>query len=179
MPHQLTCVSALSRKTGERENASSLKCCISALPEFNQLLDFFNLFDSQLILTLLYDSLSLVINALSYRDCSGHGSGERKSIALQQLDCVARTMHQYLSGQLQYVADLPSRRRGRLRSSTSSLLAVCPSRLVTIGDRSFAAAGPRLWNSLPVDVQSAPSLTTFRRKLKTHLFRQSYPDIVF
>jgi len=23
-----------------------------------------------------------------------HGSGERKSIALQQLDCVARTMHQ-------------------------------------------------------------------------------------
>jgi len=33
--------------------------------------------------------------------------------------------------------------------------------LVTVGDRSFAAAGPRLWNSLPVDVQSAPSLTTF------------------
>ena len=45
-------------------------------------------------------------------------------------------------------------------------------------DRSFATAGPRLWNSLPVDIQSAPSLTTFRHKLKTHLFRQSYPDIV-
>jgi len=59
------------------------------------------------------------------------------------------------------------------------LLDIRPSRLVTVGDRSFAAAGPRLWNSLPVDVQSAPSLTTFRRKLKTHLFRQSYPDIVF
>jgi len=29
------------------------------------------------------------------------------------------------------------------------------------------------------DVQSAPSLTTFRLKLKTHLFQQSYPDIVF
>jgi len=83
-----------------------------------------------------------------------------------------------ISGQLQYVADLPSRRRGRLRSSTSSLLDVRPSRLVTVGDRSFAAAGPRLWNSLPVDVQSVPSLTTFRQKLKTHLFRQSYPDIV-
>ena len=38
---------------------------------------------------------------------------------------------------------------------------------------------PRLWNSLPVDVQSAPSLTAFRRKLKTHLFRQSYSDMVF
>jgi len=43
----------------------SLKCRINALPEFNQLLDFFNLFDSQLILTLLYDSLNLVINAFS------------------------------------------------------------------------------------------------------------------
>jgi len=40
--------------------------CISALPEFNQLLLVFcNLFDSQLILTLLYDSLNLVINAFS------------------------------------------------------------------------------------------------------------------
>jgi len=38
----------------------------SALPEFNQsLLDFFNIFDLQLILTLRYDSLSLVINTFS------------------------------------------------------------------------------------------------------------------
>ena len=37
----------------------SLKCCISALYEFNQLLDFFNLFDSRLILMLLYDSLNV------------------------------------------------------------------------------------------------------------------------
>ena len=42
-----------------------LKCCISALPEFNELLDFFNLFDSRVTLTLLYDSLNLVINAFS------------------------------------------------------------------------------------------------------------------
>jgi len=42
-----------------------LKCRISALPEFNQLLDLFNMFDSQLILTLLYHSLNLVINAFS------------------------------------------------------------------------------------------------------------------
>jgi len=41
-------------------------CCISALPEFNWLLlDFFSLFDSRLILTLLYDSMNLVINAFS------------------------------------------------------------------------------------------------------------------
>jgi len=50
--------------------------------------------NSQLILMLLYDSLSLVINAFSHGDCWGRGSGERKSRALQQLDCVARTKHQ-------------------------------------------------------------------------------------
>jgi len=41
---------------------------------------------------------------------------------------VYRALHgatpQYLSDQLQYIADLPTRRRGRLRSSTSSLLDV-------------------------------------------------------
>ena len=57
------------------------------------LLDF-NFFDSRLIHMLLYDSLSLVINAFSHRNCWGHGSGEMKSIALQQLDCVACAMHQ-------------------------------------------------------------------------------------
>jgi len=88
MSHQLTCASALPGKTEKRENCIFPQCCVSALPEFNQLLDFFNLFDARLILTLLYDSLSLVINALSYREYLGHGPGETKSIALQLLDCV-------------------------------------------------------------------------------------------
>ena len=60
MPPQVTCASALRDKMGKHEN------CIfhTALPEFNQsLLDFFNVFDSRLILMLLYDSLNLAINA--------------------------------------------------------------------------------------------------------------------
>jgi len=69
-------------------------CCINALPEFNQsLLDFFNIFNSRLILTLLYDSLNLVTNAFSL-GLLGHGSGERQSRALQQMDCVACIKHQ-------------------------------------------------------------------------------------
>jgi len=54
-------------KRGDTKIASfSHKSCINALPEFNQsLLDFFNLFDSRLILTLLYDSLNLVVSAFS------------------------------------------------------------------------------------------------------------------
>ena len=43
--------------------------------------------------------------------------------------------------------------------------------LITVGDCSFVTASPRFQNSLPSDVQSASSLTTFRRKLKAHLFQ--------
>ena len=49
-----------------RNTNFSLKCSISALSEFNHLLDFFKVFDSLLILTLAYDSLNLVINAFSW-----------------------------------------------------------------------------------------------------------------
>ena len=58
-------------KQGSTEMHFSVKYCISALPEFNKLLNFFNIFDSPLILTLLYDSLYIVINAFIYRDCWG------------------------------------------------------------------------------------------------------------
>jgi len=96
---------------------------------------------------------------------------------------VYRALHgtapRYLSDLLRHVADLPSRRRLRSATSSSSQLDVRPSRLVTVGDRSFASAGPKLWNSLPDDITSASSLTVFRKKLKTHLFRQSYPDVIF
>jgi len=60
-----------------------------------------------------------------------------------------------------------------LRSSTSNQPNVRPSPLVTVGELSFASACPELWNSLPDDITSVSSLTVFRRKLKTHLLRQS------
>ena len=72
-----------------------LKCCLMQL-QFNQSLpNFFNLFDSRLILMLLYDSINLVIDwCVQLRAVAGHGSGERKSKVLQHLDCFARTVHQ-------------------------------------------------------------------------------------
>jgi len=30
------------------------------------------------------------------------------------------------------------------------------------------------WNSLPLDIRSAPTLSTFKVMLKTHLFSRSY-----
>ena len=49
------------------------------------------------------------------------------------------------------------------------------TRLVTVGDRTFSAAGSRLWNSLPRDVTECQTLAAFRRKLKHFLFSLSFP----
>ena len=61
---------------------------------------------------------------------------------------------------------------------STSRLDVRPSQLVSVGERSFSPAGPRLWNSLPEDVHSASSLAIFLRQLKLYLFKQSYPYII-
>jgi len=52
------------------------------------------------------------------------------------------------------------------------------SQCATVGDRAFATAGARLWNSLPADIVACDTLPQFRRKLKTFKFRQSYPSIL-
>ena len=49
------------------------------------------------------------------------------------------------------------------------------TRLVTVGDRAFTAAGSRLWNSLPPDIRSAQTLPVFCNRLKTYLFSKCFP----
>ena len=85
------------------------------------------------------------------------------------------TAPSYLS-QLVRVADLPGRRS--LRSARTNRLLVPPVKLSTVGGRAFPVAGPTIWNSLPDSVISAPSLSTFRQRLKTFLFHVSFPDII-
>jgi len=60
----------------------------------------------------------------------------------------------------------------------SDNLCVPAVRLPTVGRRAFSVAGARVWNALPADVTSAPSLFTFRKCLKLHLFPLSYPGLV-
>jgi len=79
--------------------------------------------------------------------------------------------------QLVRVADLPGRRC--LRSARTNLLLAPSVKLSTVGgSRVFPVAGPTIWNSLPDNVTSAPSLSTFRQHLKNFLFQASCPDII-
>jgi hypothetical protein len=79
-------------------------------------------------------------------------------------------------GTFERIADRPGRQT--LRSAHINRLVVPTFRLSTIGSRAFRVAGPRTWNDLPEEVTSAQSLSVFRQRLKTHLIRVSYPDII-
>ena len=59
-----------------------------------------------------------------------------------------------------------------LRSSRDTLLLQIPSikTKITIGDRAFACAAPKLWNNLPLEVRKSSSVNIFKSKLKAHLF---------
>ena len=91
---------------------------------------------------------------------------------------MACLVHQSLSGQAPlYLADdcrLVS--DSALRSLRSADVSTCvvPPTLSSYGDRTFAAAGPCLWNSLPVQLRN-PDITygLFRRQLEGHLFSGS------
>jgi len=63
----------------------------------------------------------------------------------------------------------------RLQSSCRPPVAVCYSRRSVI---CYCRPLTLEQSTVPADVRSASSLTTFRQRLKTYLFWQSYPDIV-
>jgi len=56
------------------------------------------------------------------------------------------------------ISAFPSAARGDL---------VVPTTRLQPGKRAFCGAGPVAWNSLPLDILSAPTLSTFKNMLKT------------
>ena len=80
-----------------------------------------------------------------------------------------------------YVTDMLHRkplhtRNARSSSSTMPLLNKPAHSKATLGDRSFSFASSSVWNSVPNDVRCAPSLSSFKSRLKTYLFRSVYKD---
>ena len=75
-----------------------------------------------------------------------------------------------------YLSDLThpySTARTGLRSS--GLMRLHEPRTSTLwGDRSFTAAAARVWNQLPLAIKLSSSITTFKKNLKSHLYKQAY-----
>jgi len=73
----------------------------------------------------------------------------------------------YLSSSVQACSSDPA--RIRLRSVTSINYSV-PRTRTKFGDRAFSVSGPVVWNSIPAAVRDADTVSSFKRKLKTHFF---------
>ena len=44
-------------------------------------------------------------------------------------------------------------------------------------ERSFSYCGPSVWNCLPYELRTLTDVTTFKNKLKTHLFKEIFSEI--
>ena len=78
-----------------------------------------------------------------------------------------------------YLSDLVSfYTPGRtLRSENKQHLVIPKTRLKTFGDKAFEKYAPVLWNDLPIYVRSAPTLSCFKKSLKTFLFNIYYGHV--
>ncbi len=93
----------------------------------------------------------------------------RRRIDFKVATMVFRALHdrspQYLASDCRPVTN-----NRQLRSSTAPVCVVRRTR-THLGDRSFEAAGPRLWNKLPAHLRNSDlTIQKFRRALKTFLF---------
>jgi len=87
-------------------------------------------------------------------------------------DSVHGSAPRYLQEVIRPVENIEPRRR--LRSASSADLTVPATRRSTLGDRAFAVASRRAWNTLPDVIRRCLSPDNFKRSLKTHLYIQSY-----
>ena len=59
-------------------------------------------------------------------------------------------------------------------SATERDLQIPYNKRETLADCGFSSAGPKLWNSLPLELQTAPTVSIFKKLLKPHLFKICY-----
>ena len=86
-------------------------------------------------------------------------------IAVLVYQCLNGLAPSYLADYCQLVSDVHPR---RLRSSDSVVCAVRRTR-TTYGDRCFAVAGPRVWNSLPTELRQSDSLGQFKADFRSEM----------
>ena len=84
---------------------------------------------------------------------------------------VVVTAPDYLKNMLYPVSECASQRA--LRSATNNDMVVPRSRL-KFGEHAFSIAAQRAWNSIPADLCATLNTATFKKNLKTFLFRESY-----
>ncbi len=78
-----------------------------------------------------------------------------------------------------YVSELIAVRQAprSLRSNNKLLLTVPRTHLKLKGDRAFAVAGPKLWNSLPQVLREVSTLNVFKVEVKNYLLSLAFESV--
>ena len=89
--------------------------------------------------------------------------------------------HCHISTAPSYVTDMLHKKPLRARNTRSSsytmpLLNRPAYSKAKFCDCSFSFAASSVWNSIPNDIRCTPSLSSFKSRLKTYLFRSVYED---
>ena len=79
------------------------------------------------------------------------------------------TLPKYLSDSLKKYEPLRT-----LRSANDNKLVVPVRYMKSFGERAFSSQVPRVWNKLPSVLKNCNSLVSFKKQLKTLLFKEAY-----
>ena len=58
-----------------------------------------------------------------------------------------------------------------LNANESNFEYILTEYIITLGDRAFQQAAPKLWNNLPTFIRNLKSLNSFKAATKTHYFK--------
>ena len=71
-----------------------------------------------------------------------------------------------------YLTNLLKVRQSNYNTRSSSRTPLhTPRTYKSVGDQAFTAFAPKLWNNLPVNLKECTSISTFKKMLKSHLFK--------
>ena len=90
-------------------------------------------------------------------------------ILLLTFKCVHGSAPVYLSQLI-----VPYQPARSLRSADQFLIKKGKPRTKTYGDRAFQNCAPLLWNALPLSIRALDTVESFKRGMKTHLFKAAF-----
>ena len=104
--------------------------------------------------------------------CQLHWLQVRKRIVFKVLVLTYKLLHRNGSKYLKYtiIKHIPIW-QGLCSTSDTDLLVILMTKRRTFASRSFSVAAPTLWNALPREIQKSETLLSFKKMIKTHLFK--------
>ena len=99
----------------------------------------------------------------------------QQRIGFKILILVFKSLNKQAPKYLQELIVKKEQRREGLQSSTKhNLLEIPTTKRKTFTSRAISTYGPTKWNELPDNLHTCASLETFKKLIKTHLFKLAY-----